>query len=107
MATPQKETSTIRKSLDYPEEVRPVKNGRVEVVHLRDITAMRATLDPGWKWSESVKPIAGTNSCEVAHMGYLVSGRVMIKMDDGSEVEFKAGDVGVITPGHDAWVVGN
>jgi hypothetical protein len=108
MATPEKKsTSTIKKSLDSPEEVRPIDKGRVEVVNLGDVTAMRATLEPGWKWSESVKPIAGTNSCEVAHMGYMVSGRMMIRMDDGSQQEFRPGDVGVISPGHDAWVVGN
>jgi uncharacterized cupin superfamily protein len=107
MATPERKTSTIRKSLDSPEEVRPIKNGRVEVVNLGDVTAMRVTFEPGWKWSESVKPVAGTNSCEVAHMGYMMSGRMMIKMDDGTEVEFKPGDVGVIPPGHDAWVLGD
>ena len=107
MATPERKTSTIRKSLDSPEEVRPIKNGRVEVVNLGDVTAMRATFEPGWKWSESVKPVAGTKSCEVAHMGYMMSGRMMIKMDDGTEVEFKPGDVGVIPPGHDAWVLGD
>ena len=76
-------------------------------MNLGDVNAMRATFEPGWKWSESVKPVAGTNSCEVAHMGYMMSGRMMIKMDDGAEIEFKAGDVGVIPPGHDAWVLGD
>jgi uncharacterized protein YjlB len=107
MATPEQKRTAIKKSLDSPEEVRPINNGRVEIVNLGDVSAMRATFEPGWKWSESVKPIAGTDSCEVAHMGYMMSGRMMIKMDDGAEIEFKAGDVGVIPPGHDAWVLGD
>ena len=68
---------------------------------------MRAIFEPGWKWSESVKPIAGTDSCQVAHMGYQISGRMKVRMDDGSEQEFGPGDAGVIPPGHDAWVVGD
>jgi hypothetical protein len=68
---------------------------------------MRATFEPGWRWSECVKPIAGTPSCQVAHLGYMVQGRMRIKMDDGSEEEIGPGEVAMIPPGHDAWIVGN
>jgi uncharacterized cupin superfamily protein len=98
---------TVKKSFQAPEETRPIPKGKLEIVKLGDVTAMRATFEPGWRWSECVKPIAGTDSCQVAHLGYMVAGRMGVRMDDGSEEEFGPGDVGVIPPGHDAWVVGN
>jgi quercetin dioxygenase-like cupin family protein len=64
-------------------------------------------LEPGWKWSECVKPIVGTESCQVLHTGYVVSGQMKLVHDDGSEKEIGPGDVYVIRPGHDAWVVGD
>jgi quercetin dioxygenase-like cupin family protein len=73
-----------------------------------DIQIGRATLEPGWKWSEDVKPIAQTPSCHAEHNGYVVSGSLTIKMDDGQEsVNLNAGDAFHIPPGHDAWVTGN
>jgi hypothetical protein len=73
------------KSLDAPDETRPFEKGRVQLVTLGGITVGRAVLEPGWRWSEHVKPIAGTSSCEVAHTGYVLSGRLRVVMDDGSE----------------------
>jgi mannose-6-phosphate isomerase-like protein (cupin superfamily) len=67
----------------------------------------RATFQPGWQWSKHVKPIAKTDSCEAAHMGYFISGRMKIVMDDGEEMEFGPGDFMVAPPGHDAWIVGD
>jgi uncharacterized cupin superfamily protein len=64
-------------------------------------------MEPGWRWSEHVKPIAGTASCQALHTGHVISGRIMIRMDDGSEREFGPGDAYVIPPGHDGWVVGD
>jgi len=107
MSAEAQKAATVRKGFDSPDETRNISKGRVEVVNLGDVQAMRATFEPGWKWSESVKPIAGTESCQVAHMGYQVSGRMAVRMDDGSEHEFGPGDAGVIPPGHDAWVVGD
>src|SRR3954466_6740071 len=98
---------TFKKRFDAPDEVRTPPKAKVEVVKLGDATAMRATFEPGWRWSECVKPIAGTPSCQVAHLMHVVSGRMGVRMDDGSEVEFGPGDVGTIPPGHDAWIVGN
>lgn len=107
MSAQAQPAATIKKAFGNPDETRTISRGKVEVVNLGSIQAMRATFEPGWKWSESVKPIAGTNSCQVAHMGYQVSGRMIVKMDDGSEHEFRPGDAGIIPPGHDAWVVGD
>jgi hypothetical protein len=97
----------VKKNFNQPDETRSISKGKVDVVNLNDVQAMRATFEPGWKWSECVKPVAGTESCEVAHMIYMLSGRMMVRMDDGTEQEFKAGDTGVIPPGHDAWIVGD
>jgi hypothetical protein len=68
---------------------------------------MRTILEPGWRWSQCVKPLVGTESCQVGHLVHVLSGRLAVRMDDGSQAEFGPGDVGVIPPGHDAWVVGN
>lgn len=108
MATPatSRIVSTIAKSFEMPEETRTFPKGKAEVVKFGDITAMRATLEPGWRWSECVKPTAGTQSCQVAHLAYVTSGQMVVRMDDGSEHNFGPGDVGKIPPGHDAWVVG-
>jgi quercetin dioxygenase-like cupin family protein len=95
------------KSLDSPDETRPFEKGRAEIVTLGAMTVGRAVLEPGWRWSEHVKPIVETDSCQVAHTGYVVSGRLKVVMDDGSEGEAGAGDAYVIPPGHDAWTVGD
>jgi hypothetical protein len=80
----------------------------VEVTTLGEFNASRFVLKPGWRWSESVKPIVGTDSCQVLHTGYNVSGRLHVRMEDGTEEEgFGPGDAYVIPPGHDAWVVGD
>jgi quercetin dioxygenase-like cupin family protein len=93
---------------DQADEIRPfVDKGRVDVLKLATGTVGRGTFEPGWRWSEHVKPIAGTDSCQSAHLAYCVSGRMGVRMDDGTEKEIGPGDVVVIPPGHDAWVVGN
>jgi mannose-6-phosphate isomerase-like protein (cupin superfamily) len=88
-------------------ERREFEKGRFEVVEIGGMTVGRATYEPGWKWSEHVKPTAGTDSCEVEHVGLVVSGRAVIAMDDGSEVEVGPGDLFAVPPGHDSWVVGD
>src|SRR5687768_3950612 len=92
---------------DAADETRAPEKTRVDVVRMGDTTAARVTFEPGWKWSECVKPVAGTDSCEVAHLGYALSGKMVVRMDDGSEFEVGAGDVCSIPPGHDAWIVGD
>ena len=99
----------VKMSFDSPEQVRPFKEntGQLELVNLEGGPVGRATFQPGWKWSEHIKPIAGTASCQSAHLGYFISGRMKIVMDDGQEEEFGPGDVMVCPPGHDAWIVGD
>jgi hypothetical protein len=99
--------SIKKKSLNSPEEKREFPKGQVELVTIGDVTFGKGTFNPGWKWSESVKPIAKTDSCLAPHTQYHISGRLHVKMDDGTEMEFGPGDVGVVPPGHDAWVIGN
>lgn len=96
-----------KKTLSDPEEKRLFDKGQVELVTLGGVTFGRATVQPGWKWSTCVKPIAKTESCEASHLQYHVSGRIRVRMDDGSEDEFGPGDVSLLPPGHDAWVVGD
>jgi hypothetical protein len=95
-----------KKSFTSPDEVRNFDKGQLEIVKIGSITFGRATFQPGWKWSLSVKPLAGAKSCEAPHLQYHVSGRLHVVMDDGSEDEFVPGDVSLLPPGHDAWVVG-
>jgi hypothetical protein len=95
------------KNLDTPDETREFPNGRVDLVNVAGRTIGRAVFEPAWRWSNDVKPIAGTESCEVAHIGYVLSGRMHVVMDDGQEGEVGPGDAIVLAPGHDAWIVGD
>ena len=99
----------IRKSFSSPDETRPFEEGKgkLEVINTDGGVVGRATFEPGWQWSKHVKPIAGTDSCQAPHTGYVVSGRMKVVMDAGEESEFGAGDFMSIAPGHDAWVVGD
>ncbi len=96
-----------KRSVSQPDETRQFHLGKVELVTVDGVTFGRATLEPGWRWSKSVKPIAKTASCQAPHLQYHVSGRLHVVMDDGNEAEFGPGDVSQIPPGHDAWVVGD
>ena len=95
-----------RKSFDKPDEVRPFDGGtgQLEVINTDGGAVGRATFLPG---GAAVKPIAKTDSCQAAHTGYFVSGRMRVVMDDGEEMEYGAGDFAVMEPGHDAWIVGD
>ena len=94
------------KNLSKPDETRTFEKGKLELITLGSVTFGRATLLPGWKWSTCVKPIAKTDSCQAPHLQYHVSGRIAVRMDDGSQQEFGPGEVSLLPPGHDAWVVG-
>lgn len=100
-------TKIQKKSMNNPEETRKFPKGKVELVTLEGITFGLGTLEPGWKWSECIKPLVKTESCQVLHTSYAVSGRLHVRMDDGTEHEYGPGDIGVVPPGHDAWVVGD
>ena len=95
------------KSLNRPDEVRIFDKGKLELVTIGGRTVGRATFQPGWRWSQSLKPSANTKSCEAPHFQYHVSGVARIRMDDGTEFVCKAGDVSLLPSGHDAWVEGN
>jgi mannose-6-phosphate isomerase-like protein (cupin superfamily) len=97
----------ILKRFDHPDEVRTFEKGRFELVRLGGMTIGRATYEPGWKWSVHVGQATGAKSCQVEHVGMVLSGRATAAMDDGRVIEMQAGDVFYIAPGHDSWVVGN
>jgi hypothetical protein len=94
-------------SFARPDEVRTPDKGRVEVVDLGAVKAARLSMEPGWRWVDSIKPIAGTDACQLRHVGSVVSGRLAVRHSDGTEVVIGPGDAYVIEPGHDAWVVGD
>jgi len=96
-----------KKSFDAPDEVRLIPKGILTLVHLGSVTMGRAILEPGFRWSTSLKPIQGTPSCEIHHLQLLVQGHFHVEMDDGQTAEFAPGDVMNVPPGHDAWVVGD
>ena len=101
--------SLSKMNFNKPDEVRPFESssGKLELVNTESGPVGRATFEPGWKWSTHVKPIAGTDSCQSAHVGYFISGRMKVVMDNGEEGEFGPGDVMVCPPGHDAWIIGD
>ena len=98
-----------KQTFESSTDVRPFKDGKGElrVIDLEGKAVGMATFQPGWRWSDHVKPIAGTDSCQSHHTGYMVSGRLTVRMEDGTEESFSAGDVMSVLPGHDAWVEGD
>ena len=101
MATLQKQ------NFSTPDETRKPDKAVVEVVKFGEVTAARMTIQPGWKWSECIKPMVGTKSCQKNHVGVCVQGKIMVTHDDGSSIEVGPGDAYTFAPGHDAWVVGD
>ncbi len=98
----------ILKKFDAPDEIRVFEKGKFEIVRIAGLTIGRATYEPGWKWSEHVRPLAGTELCEVEHIGMVLSGRAMAAMADGTLKELAAGTIFYIPPKpHDSWVIGN
>lgn len=95
------------KNLAEADERRDFSHGHFDVLNLGDLSFGVATFEPGWRWSEAVGPLVGSDSCGLPHAGYVVSGRMRIRMDDGEEAEVGPGDVFVCPPGHDAWIVGD
>lgn len=96
------------KNFNSPDETRrPFEKGRIDVVTVGGLTFYRETLEPGWQWSKHVKPVVGGESCQRFHVKIFLAGRQRIRMDDGTEMEFGPGDVAIMHPGHDAWVVGD
>jgi quercetin dioxygenase-like cupin family protein len=101
MATLQK------KNFASPDEKRTTPKATTEIVKFGDMPVVRVTYEPGWKWSEHVKPIVGTESCQMTHFGYVISGHMHAALKDGSQIEIGPGEMVVIPPGHDGWVIGH
>lgn len=99
----------VHKSFAEPDEVRAFEDGagHVDLVNLDQGPVGRAVFGAGWQWSKHVRPIAGTDSCQASHAGYIVAGRMRVEMDDGQAEEFGPGDLMVVPPGHDAWTLGD
>ncbi len=96
-----------RKSFNSPDKSMTAGKVKGEIVNVGGFTVSRLTMEPGASWSKDMKPVVKTDSCEKQHNGVCISGRVNIRMDDGTEVEYGPSDIASIPPGHDAWVVGN
>jgi quercetin dioxygenase-like cupin family protein len=107
MTSPVAVSKFEAKSHDSPDETRTPNKTRVEVVRLEGYTLGRFNFEPGWRWSECVKPVVGTESCQNSHVGYAVSGQITVRLNDGTEKAIAAGQSYTIPPGHDAWVDGN
>lgn len=102
-------TGIVRRGFDSADETRRFEDGkgRLDLLNTDGGPVGRAVFEPGWQWSQHIKPIAQTDSCEAAHVGYIVSGRLKIVMDDGESIEARPGDFIQVDPGHDAWVLGD
>lgn len=96
----------MKKSFAFPDVLRRADRARAEMVTVEDVTLARIILQPGWKWSQHVRPRAGTDSCQMHHAQMVISGRLQVVMDDGERLELGPGDFVSIPPGHDGWVVG-
>lgn len=96
-----------KKNFAHADNVRRLGHGRFDVVNLDETAVGRISMEPGWRWSVDVAPLAGTNSCQVRHLGAATAGALHVVADDGLEMEIRAGDAYEIPPGHDAWVVGD
>jgi hypothetical protein len=95
------------RTMSEPDETRTPEKTTLEVVALGGASVARLTLQPGWRWSECIKPVVGGTSCQAAHLGYLLAGRMHVVADDGTEADLAAGETYRLEPGHDAWVVGD
>jgi mannose-6-phosphate isomerase-like protein (cupin superfamily) len=99
-------TKLEAKSHGKPDEIRKPDKTKVEIVRLEGFTLGRYTMEPGWRWSQCIKPVVKTESCQLSHVGHAVSGSITVRMNDGTQKTIKAGDSYTIPPGHDAWVDG-
>ena len=107
MATPVAVSKFEVKSHNSPDETRAPKKTRIEVVRMEGFTLGRFNFEPGWRWSECIKPVVGTDSCQNSHVGYAVSGQITVRLNDATTRTISGGESYTIPPGHDAWVEGN
>ena len=106
MATPVSVEKLEVRSHSEPDELRTPSKTRVELVKLQGYTIGRFNFEPGWRWSECIKPVVKTDYCQLSHVGHVVSGKLTVQMQDGSQKMLSAGESYAIPPGHDAWVEG-
>ena len=99
-------SNLVKKLFDDPDELKPPDKTKAAVLNFGSVAATRVVLQPGWKWSECIKPVVGTETCEAGHVGMVLQGKITVVHDDGSEITVSAGEAYSIAPGHDAWVVG-
>jgi hypothetical protein len=95
------------RNMSEPDETRTPEKTTMEVVQLGGATIARLTAQPGWRWSECIRPVVGGESCQAAHLGYVLAGRLHLRADDGTEADISAGETYRLEPGHDAWVLGD
>ena len=95
------------RDFDSPDETRSPEKTESRIVRMSGTSVARVTLEPGWSWSECIKPVVGTERCQLRHVGVVQSGRMRVEHEDGTTAEFGSGQAYVIEPGHDAWVVGD
>jgi len=107
MAIPVSVLKLETKSHSSPDEVRTPAKTRVEIVRLGGHTLGRFNFEPGWRWSECVKPVVKTETCQLSHVGHVISGRMTVRLNDGTQKTISAGESYAIPAGHDAWVEGN
>ena len=105
MSTTQLKSQT--KSFNAPDETRTFPSTIMEYVKLGDMTIIKATWQPGYRWTEHMKPSIGKDSCPGTHLTYVISGQLRTRMDDGTEFDLGPSDVAITAPGHDAWVLGD
>lgn len=104
MSTPVTVTKFEVKSHSKPDEVRTPDKTLVEIVRFEGYTFGRFTFEPGWQWSKCIKPVVKTDSCQLSHVGFAISGKLVVQLKDGSKKTINAGESFTIPPGHDAWV---
>ena len=106
MSSTQKQLE--RKNISSPEEKIEMEKGKIDIVNIGNLKIAKFIFEPGWSWEKCEKPLSKTESCQLTHQAYLISGKIHVKMmSSGKEIEFGPGDVAFVPPGHDAWVVGN
>jgi hypothetical protein len=97
----------VKKNFTSPDSTQSPPKVKIDTIKIGEMTVVKQTYQPGWKWSKDMKPVAGTDTCQMHHMGVGISGKMHVKANDGQEMEFGPGDVVDIPPGHDAWVLGD
>jgi quercetin dioxygenase-like cupin family protein len=100
-------STSQKKSFNAPDQARTLPYVKMETVNFGDMSIVKAIWEPGWRWSEHIKPIAETESCQGTHFTYVISGCLRTRMDDGTEFDLGPGDIAITAPGHDAWVLGD